>query len=231
MLKEIVKDLPIAGVVARRIYRALRRKGKRRRPFPGTETYWEERYATGGSSGVCSHGKFAEFKAEILNSFVEENRIETIIELGCGDGNQLALANYPHYVGFDVSATAIALCRDRFAGDTTKSFHLMDESNGERADLALSLDVIYILVEQDNFEAYMRRLFCAATGFVIIYSSNKDQDWVNTYGHLKHRKFTAWVEANIDGWSLDRHIPNRYPYKGDHRQGSFADFFIYKKAQ
>ena len=87
------------------------------------------------------------------------------------------------------------------------------------------------MVEQDIFEDYVRRLFNAATRFVIIYSSDMDGNWTHKNSHLKHRKFTEWVEANIGGWSLDRHIPNKYPYEGDYTEGSFADFFIYEKTR
>jgi len=228
--KEFVKGIPFAGALARNVYNAVRRRKIGRKAFSGSKIYWEDRYAAGGTSGIGSYGKFADFKAEILNSFVEENSIESVIEFGCGDGHQLSLANYPRYTGFDVSPTAIALCLDRFAGDETKSFHMLDESSGERADLALSLDVVYVLVEHDIFEDYMRRLFNAATRFVIIYSSDTDGHSAPKGIYMKHRKFTAWIDANIDGWSLDRHIPNRYPYEGDYRQGTFAEFFVYKKA-
>jgi hypothetical protein len=44
---------------------------------------------------VGSYGKFAAFKAEVLNAFVQEMRVDTVIEFGCGDGNQLTLARYP----------------------------------------------------------------------------------------------------------------------------------------
>ncbi len=95
--------------------------------------------------------------------------------------------------------------------------------------MALSLDVIYHLIEDDAFEDHMRSLFNAATRFVIIYSSDTDENEGYENTHVKHRKFTSWVEANSVGWSLDRHIPNKYPYKGDYTQGSFADFYIYKR--
>jgi hypothetical protein len=42
-----------------------------------------------------------------------------------------------------------------------------------RFDLELSLDVIYHLVEDEVFDAYMRSLFAHAGRFVVIYSSNK----------------------------------------------------------
>ena len=38
----------------------------------------------------------------------------------------LALADYPCYIGLDVSASAIMLCKRRFADDQTKSFLLYD---------------------------------------------------------------------------------------------------------
>lgn len=123
----------------RRLFRALK--------FPGSARYWETRYASGGTSGEGSYGELAAFKAEILNEFVAANNIASVIEFGCGDGNQLALARYPRYSGFDVSPQAVSLCRKRFAADPSKLFGLMDDYRGEKADLGLSLDVVYHLVE------------------------------------------------------------------------------------
>ena len=72
------------------------------------------------------------------------------MEFGCGDGNQLSLADYPSYVGLDVSKTAVRLCQRRFADDLSKSFFLYDSACFTdraglfTADLAVSLDVISI---------------------------------------------------------------------------------------
>jgi hypothetical protein len=216
-----------------RSFAARKRKGTgaakpAKKPFPGSRTYWEERYAGGGDSGAGSYSKFAQFKAEVLNSFVVANSIDSVIEFGCGDGNQLMLANYPRYIGFDVSATAVNVCQEKFTADHSKSFKPLELYEGETADLALSLDVIFHLLEDDKYEEHMHILFDAAKRFVIIYSSDTD-DNDDKYSHVKHRRFTKWVEANAAGWSLDRHVPNKYPYTGDHRQGSFADFYIYKR--
>ena len=62
-----------------------------------SKKYWEKRYLKGGDSGDGSYGKLAEFKAKVINRFVKENEIKTIIEWGCGDGNQLTYMNYPNY--------------------------------------------------------------------------------------------------------------------------------------
>src|SRR3989339_1402077 len=70
---------------------------------PGTISFWEARYRSGGDSGLGSFGRLAQFKADVLNDFVRQAGIASIIEFGCGDGNQLRLAAYPSYVGLDVS--------------------------------------------------------------------------------------------------------------------------------
>lgn len=221
---------PILGSLAKRLSRRIRGNQTEATPFPGSAGYWEARYTSGGTSGAGSYGRLAEFKAEILNSFVAQHGVQTVIELGCGDGNQLELARYPRYLGLDVSETAISWCKKRFSSDTTKRFKLMREYDGEIADLALSLDVIYHLVEDEVFEDYMRVLFAAASRYVAIYSCDFEQT-AGTAAHIRCRKFTRWVKENVADWVLMSHIPNRYPYKGDEEMGSISDFFFYEKAQ
>jgi len=139
MMKETIKNIPILGGLIKSAYTFLK---PRRVPFTGSQDYWVQRYQTGGNSGAGSYGRLANFKAEVLNKFVMENEVKSVIEYGCGDGNQLALAKYHEYLGFDVSPEAVATCRDAFASDDSKSFKLLSEWAGEEADLTLSLDVI-----------------------------------------------------------------------------------------
>ena len=183
-------------------------------------TYWESRYAGGRTSGCGSYGKLAEFKAKILNEFVSLHRIESVVEFGCGDGNQLRFANYTRYLGFDISETAVSICRELFKGDHSKRFEVISNYQGETADLALSLDVIYHLVEDEVYQGYMERLFNAARQFVIIYSNNHEDDRKNKE-HVRFRRFTDWIENNAVGWKLEQIIENPY------REASTADFYIY----
>jgi hypothetical protein len=229
-LRVLIKKIPVLGGIAGRIYRSISGSSNGTQAFPGSSSYWEGRYASGGNSGVGSYNKFAEFKAKIINEFVLKQQIRTVVEFGSGDGNQLELARYPSYIGVDVSTTAIAACRSRFAADSTKSFDLPENFGSEKADLSLSLDVIYHLVEDDVFEQCMRQLFAAAVRFVIIYSSNTDENEVSQATHVRHRRFNAWIDHHLPEWKLLEHIPNRYPYTGDYKSGSFADFYIYCRA-
>lgn len=97
-LKDIIKRIHLLNNIAEIIYFSLIKIR-----FPGSKEYWEERYKGEGTSGLGSYGKFAEFKAEIINSFVKDNKINSVIDFGCGDGNQLSLFEIPYYIGLDVS--------------------------------------------------------------------------------------------------------------------------------
>lgn len=203
------------------------------RPFPGSAEYWNERYARGGHSGAGSYGKFAAFKAETLNRLFAERGVHSVVEFGCGDGNQLASLQVDDYLGVDVSVEAVARCRSRFAGQPGRRFLLADEYRddefGAGFDAALSLDVIYHLVEDPVYEAYMRRLFGAARRLVIVYASDHDDPAQADGAHVRHRQFTRWVAQHEPGWRRIAHIPNAYPYRGDHRSGSFADFHVFAR--
>jgi SAM-dependent methyltransferase len=200
--------------------------------FRGSRDYWENRYAKGGNSGAGSYGEFAQFKAEILNSFLLTNRINSVIEFGCGDGNQLTLAKYPQYIGVDVSQTVLNRCRAKFSQDPTKTFLLLNEYGGQTAECALSLDVLYHLVEDQLFADYMRNLFSSASRFVIIYSSNvlpDELEFRNSQAgdHVRHRHVTGYIAEHYPKWKLVEHIPNRYPYNWETGKGSFSEFFVY----
>lgn len=209
----------------------FRRKTDNQKQF-SSATYWEDRYQSGRNSGPGSYGRLAKFKAEVLNDFVRKNNIESVIEWGCGDGNQLKLGEYPKYLGLDVSKNSIKKCIDTFQRDPTKSFlHYSDDTLNDpagfiRADLALSLDVIFHLVEDEVFESYMFRLFGSARKYVVIYSSNQADK--NTAEHVTHRKFTDWTNKHARGWKKVKTIPNKYPYSIDDPENtSFSDFYIY----
>lgn len=225
-MKKLIKSIPIIGAIASGIYEKCINPRKR---FIGSKNYWIERYDSGGNSGDGSDNQFAEFKAEIINEFILQNDVKTIIEYGCGDGNQLKLAKYPSYIGFDVSHKAVSLCRETFSRDNTKTFKMMNDYTSETAELTLSLDVIYHLIEDNVFIEYMNRLFDSSERFVIIYSSDTDIRVNSQTPHVKHRNFTKWVDALKPEWELIKHIPNKYPYTGDTKTGSRAEFFIYKR--
>ncbi len=172
----------------------------------------------------------AQFKADIINSFIEERSISSVIEFGCGDGNQLKYYEIKDYLGFDVSPVVISHCNLLFKDDSKKSFKLVSEYAGEKAELAISMDVIYHLVEDDVFFNYMARLFESAYNYVIIYSSNSSNHENNDVSaHVRHREFSSWIDSNAQEFRQIGYIPNKYPFNGDGEVSSYADFYIYER--
>lgn len=190
--------------------------------------YWEKRYRDGGNSGAGSYNHLAEFKANVLNNYFSRQKIQKVAEYGCGDGNQLSMFNIPEYVGYDVSSTVIKKNQERFREDRSKKFIEIDESTTEfeKADVVLSLDVIYHLTEEEVFKLYMKRLFShPGATCVIIYSTdlNKDRDV-----HVKDRKITPYVDENFPHWEMFKSIPNPYGHL-PHPHGSSCTFYFYRR--
>jgi len=191
--------------------------------------YWEKRYASGGNSGDGSYGRLSTFKADILNEFLKSENINSVIELGCGDGHQLSIIDYPSYTGLDISPSIIEACKNKFKTDTAKAFKvykpgLLERGELKKADLALSLDVLYHLVEKEVFINYLKDLFSFSNKWVIVYSTNYNE---NEAEHIVHRKFTDEVAQLFPDWRLEKEIKNKYPGLGE--QESMADFFLFKK--
>jgi len=231
--KNIYKIKPLANIIIP-IYRSI----KKTKNF-SSGSYWEKRYKSGGNSGAGSYGRLAQFKADIINKFVKDQSINTILEMGSGDGNQLELFNLPHYIGFDISKTSIVYCAKKFRDDNDKSFFLydpvcfVDNQNIFNVDMTMSLDVIFHLVEDDVFDKYMHDLFFMAKQYVIIYSSNTEDSRLSQAQHVRHRKFTDWVDTNAKKWKLEKKIKNKFGLKEDliDIDESPADFYIYKKTK
>lgn len=211
------------------------KRNQQKKKFKGSAAYWEERYKAEGNSGSGSYDHLAKFKAEVLNDFVAKHAVNTVLEFGCGDGNQLTLAKYPNYIGLDVSATAIQRCEKLFKGDKTKSFLLynsmacVDNHGIFKADLTMSLDVLYHLVEKEVFEKYIIDLFNASSKYVIIYASDYDQKEEPVHQHENRRGFTAFVTKTFPQFKLKEVIKNKYPKTENGLVGSLSDFFIYEK--
>jgi hypothetical protein len=201
-----------------------------RSSFVTSSNYWESRYQSGGTSGDGSYNALANYKAEIINGLVKEHQIDSVIDWGCGDGNQLTYFQFKNYLGIDVSSTALKLCRQRFAKEESKRFILESEYRGQTAELALSLDVIYHLIEDAVFEQYMQRLFHSAARFVLIYASDKEGPPIPEAPHFRERSFSEYCKKNFPEFRLLRHIPNRYPYNGNGKETSISDFYLFQRA-
>lgn len=186
--------------------------------------YWENRYKTGGNSGAGSYGILAEYKANVINSFIHDNNVTSIIDFGVGDGNQLRLINTENinYYGIDVSQTVIEKLQQIFKDDKSKKFYLdKDFDRSIKAELVLSCDVLYHLIDTNTFNLYLDNLFRFSEKFVIIYAKDINE---NLARHVKFRKFTDIIKNKYPEWTLIKHTKNKYP------DLSPSDFYIYNKS-
>lgn len=158
--------------------------------------YWEARYAAEGSSGAGSEGVVAQRKAVYVNQLLRREQVTSVVDWGCGDGQQLDFLNLPGYLGVDISATAVAQCLARHPGKAFLAWPGDRPQIEIQADLALSLDVIFHLVLNDDFEAYWARLFASATRLVLVHSTDHDARGAR---HVRHRRHSHLAP---DGWTL-----------------------------
>jgi SAM-dependent methyltransferase len=192
--------------------------------YPGSFRYWERRYAAGGNSGAGSAGVLAAYKARIVNEFVKSADIQSVVELGCGDGQQLLLAHYPQYTGLDIAPSAIAACRRLHGNDAGKHFGVYNpfsfNPEAYASDMALSMEVIFHLTEEESYQLYLQHLFACARKWVLIFASNAPDTTGGVFPHFKPRPFLADVPP---GWQLRQQLPN------PHADISISEFFFFEK--
>jgi SAM-dependent methyltransferase len=194
--------------------------------YPGSAAYWEKRYVAGGDSGAGSSGLLAQYKAATVNQFVATHGITSVVEFGCGDGQQLQLAQYPAYLGLDIAPSSIHRCRELFALDPHKQFALYTPETFQplevQRDMALSLEVIFHLTEDRLYQLYMAHLFASARKWVVVFSSNGDDDTGGRFPHVRIRRFLADVPP---GWVLHTQLPN------PHSDRSMSEFYFFQKQE
>lgn len=196
--------------------------------FRGSGEYWRVRYRLGGDSGEGSGGVSAAYKAQVLNAFVRGQCVTNVIEFGCGDGRQLELAAYPRYLGVDISPDAVDWCRQRFAGDGDKQFALLNEYEGQTADLSLSLDVLFHLVEDEVYFEYLDRLFNAGRRFVVVYSTSTDSA-PRTLRHVRHRPVETDIATRFPGFERLAEVEAALPPPPTEGESGPVRFFMYRR--
>lgn len=197
--------------------------------------YWNGRYISGGNSGNGSYGKLANEKNNIVNNIVEKNNIQSVCELGCGDGNYLINSKYSKYVGYDISKRAIELCEEKIK-NKDYHFYVQDKDTKiEKAELFLSLEVLFHITNQSDYFNYINNLFNNSTKYVIIQAfngSNHDmlrKHNINAPHHCFFREFTKYIDTKFNDWALLEIIKSEFPFGKHNKKGIFSDFYVYEK--
>lgn len=179
---------------------ALRRLLRPAQPFDYI-AYWQQRYALAGNSGAGSYGLLADYKAAIVNAYLRDHAVESVIEFGVGDGNQLTLMRYPRYLGLDVAPASLARCRQLFADDPTKSFMLYQPQafvnrGFLRADLVVCLDVLYHITDEADFRKTLDDIISCAPRHIVLYTQLYPTG--STGSHITERDLAPYLAAYHD---------------------------------
>ena len=186
-------------------------RSKITKKFINSTQYWEDRYYYGGNSGSGSYYKNAAEKADYLNAKIVEFDIDTVIDIGCGDGNNLKLFKIQNYYGFDVSKTIISQNKREFKNDQSKQFSIMDRDFEENLSniknkknikkiICVSFDVIGHLVEDNIYENHLRSFDLVNPDYLIISNFDVDKEYDLSIPHIKARNYSKDL-LNM-GWKL-----------------------------
>ena len=196
--------------------------------FRGSARYWERNYAGGGTSGAGSYDALAQGKAVFQRVRPDpRNRVDHRVRLRRREPAVAGLLPQLHRPGRLPDRHRVVPAPVR--ADPAKSFFLYDgacftdRAGVFTADLAISLDAIYHLTEDEVFETYLTHLFAAAAKYVIIYATNREIP--GTPPHVRHRHFTPRVQTPCPDWRLLE--VTQGPDTGPGR----ADFSSYERAR
>ena len=206
------------------------------------KSYWNRRYKSGAHSGAGSYGKLALYKKTFLNAYIRKHKatIQTVADYGCGDGNVTSLLSFDNgiqYYGIDVSPHIVEKCRRKFKAHANMSFVVSDvygmvngTSQNISADLVLSMDVLFHLVEYSTWLNYIDVMFQMAKTHVIIFARNHNEK--THCDHVRFRAFTALITKRFPEWELCEHEPHPFPQLimgRDNSTTSPAEFFAYRR--
>lgn len=159
--------------------------------------YWEKRYRAGGFSGAGSRGDEAKDKVELVQRVVNSTQSKSLLDLGCGDGHIASGIIIDRYVGYDPSDSALALCRKAMPDRQFTS--RVYPYTGELFGLIISMDVIFHLVDDEAYHAYLDLLFCGLAPRVLVYATDHDQ---RGNAHVLHRHWTPDIPNGWDATEL-----------------------------
>lgn len=196
-----------------------------------TPEYWDDRYRTGVGAGNGSRGRLYEFKLNTVQNIVDDFGIESVVDVGCGDGTQMMSLRVKKYTGLDISPTAIDIA-SRLSGKGRNYFIMNEDSTakGKIADMAVSLDVVFHLPD-DQYQAHIDLLFRLAKRYVLIYAPNHSGEGIRLASHMHFHEFVPDIKEKF-GLDPILRIEQPYPVEGAPANNtSYCEFYLFDMKQ
>jgi SAM-dependent methyltransferase len=130
---------------------------------------------------------------------IDLNEVQSVLDLGCGDGFVASMIEVEQYVGFDLSESALKIARERMPNHRFLSVtpRLM------KFDLMVSMDVMHHLVTEEVYRSYLKVLFSDLSDLVLVYGTNHR---LSGRPHVLHRE---WMNDVPKGWQ-SHELPSRF---------------------
>jgi len=200
--------------------------------------YWDDRYRRGGNSGEGSYGENAIYKARVINSLIKENNLQSVFEVGCGDGNNLGLYACEKYMGVDVSKHAIEICDSKYGDDLTKTFAVVTPGINlgmeKKFDLVICLEVLMHVIDEHDFQWTLEQIFLTSARFVAILNPLTPVLDFPQGHHEKYRNLLAYLIPYVGDFALIDVVthPSATPLSRIHGfEGDMASDFVILERQ
>lgn len=198
-------------------------------PFSAREAraYWDRRHAE--ADDLASGGHISLSRAEnamlyavrvarlleVLGTRSEPASPLRVLDAGCGRGHfSRAMASFGHRVdGIDTSEVAIAACRSEASPSESYAVSaLRDWSPPVLYDVVVSIDVLYHLMDDDEWEESVRHLASLVRlgGRLGLVDHEADVD--RTWSHYQRTRAAGRYRAVLEdcGMRVDRFVPNDF---------------------
>ena len=198
-------------------------------PYTSAESrvYWDRRHATAAELGSGGHISMGESEnamlyavrvarlLEVLGTQAEPQSPLRVLDAGCGKGHfSRAIASFGHRVdGIDTSEVAIAVCRDRAGpAESYAVSALRDWTVPHLYDVVVSIDVLYHLMDDEEWETSVRHLASLVRlgGRIGLVDHEADRDHVwSTYQKTRAAgRYRAVLESC--GMRMERFVRNDF---------------------
>lgn len=138
--------------------------------------FWNKKYANGGISGRGSIGVYRNWKWVVIRNKIGM-RFRNIIDVGCGDLSfwehpiaNVILKNSKSYVGIDISDHIVERNKKNNPSMWFICAGSHEEQQGIRGDLVLVMDLLFHIMDEENFEKTLENICKYANQDLVVYT-------------------------------------------------------------
>ncbi|MBA3656282.1 MAG: class I SAM-dependent methyltransferase [Gemmatimonadaceae bacterium] len=149
-----------------------------------TQTYWNNRYKSGGCSGPGSVDQYRDWKWRVIDRYVSDAASE-VVDVGCGDRAFWQGRNPIHYSGIDFSEIIIRRNREQWPDLNLICARGEEYQPGLSARVVICMDVLFHVMDDAAYEMILRNI------------TRYSKEWIFIY---------TWIDNPFRGWSARRQL-------------------------